>query len=125
MREQQKSPKILKNSWGQIEIEGKSNIFKDVKLYPGGCREWDWRETGTDHKPGIQPADVEELLERGSKIVVLSTGVYGRLKVAPITLELLNDRGIKVEVHRTPKAVDRYNQLSESENVGALIHSTC
>ncbi|MFU8773682.1 MAG: Mth938-like domain-containing protein, partial [Anaerolineales bacterium] len=102
-----------------------SNPFKDVKLYPGGCREWDWRETGTDHKPGIQPADVEELLEKGSQIIVLSRGVYGRLKVAPDTLDYLRDRGIKVEVFKTPQAVKHYNQLSESENVGALIHSTC
>ncbi|MBE0408147.1 MAG: Mth938-like domain-containing protein [Anaerolineales bacterium] len=125
MIENKKSPRIIKTSWGQIFVEGKSNPFKDVKLYPGGCREWDWRETGTDHKPGIQPADVEELLEKGSQIIVLSRGVYGRLKVAPDTLDYLRDRGIKVEVFKTPQAVKHYNQLSESENVGALIHSTC
>jgi hypothetical protein len=38
---------------------------KDFKLYPGGGREWDWTETNTGHVPGIQPADVEELLEHG------------------------------------------------------------
>jgi hypothetical protein len=25
-----------------------------------------WRETGTEHSPGIQPADVQELLDRGA-----------------------------------------------------------
>ena len=32
---------------------------KDFKLYPGGGRKWDWTETGTQHQPGIQPADVK------------------------------------------------------------------
>jgi len=34
-----------------------------AKLFPGGLREWDWRETGTRHVPGIQHADVQELIE--------------------------------------------------------------
>jgi len=40
---------------------------KDFKLYPGGGREWDWRETNTEHVPGIQHADVQELLENGRR----------------------------------------------------------
>ena len=39
------SPKILSHAWGKLEIEGFGQ-FKDVKLYPGGERLWDWRETG-------------------------------------------------------------------------------
>ena len=46
--------------------------YKDAKLFPGGSREWNWRETGTEHVPGIQPADVQELLDHGAKVVVLS-----------------------------------------------------
>ncbi len=63
------SPRITHMSWGRLEVGGKS--FKDAKLYPGGAREWDWRETGTHHMPGIQPADLAELLEHGAEIVVL------------------------------------------------------
>jgi hypothetical protein len=36
-----------------LEIEGHPT-FKDAKLFPGGARAWDWRETGTGHVPGIQ-----------------------------------------------------------------------
>jgi hypothetical protein len=46
---------------------------KDYKLWPGGGREWDWRETDTHHVPGIRPADVQELLEHGSETLVLRT----------------------------------------------------
>jgi hypothetical protein len=61
------SPRISHLSWGCIEIEGYPP-FKDVKIFPGGAREWDWRETAR-HVPGIQPADVQELIERGAKAV--------------------------------------------------------
>ena len=64
-----RSPRIAEISWGHIEVEGVGR-FKDAKLYPGGARAWDWRETGTDHVPGIQPADIQELLERGADDVV-------------------------------------------------------
>ncbi len=106
-------------------MEGQEGAFKDAKLFPGGAREWDWRETGTRHVPGIQPADVEELLERGATEVVLSKGVYKRLRVCPETLELLERRSIPVHVLPTPEAVERYNELCGERAVGALIHTTC
>ncbi len=84
MSEQPTSSRIVGLSWGQIEVEGGIR-FKDAKLYPGGSREWDWRETGTAHIPGIQPADVEELLQKGARRVVLSRGIYRRLQVCPET----------------------------------------
>jgi hypothetical protein len=119
-----KSPKITNVSWGRIQLED-GQVFKDAKLYPGGGRGWDWRETGTGHSPGIMPADVVELLNRGAKVVVLSQGMYGRLQVAPETLSLLAERGIVTLVHRTEEAVQVYNRLRETELVGGLFHSTC
>ena len=100
-------------------------IGKDFKLYPGGGREWDWRETKTEHVPGIQPADVQELLNKGSKVVVLSRGMQSMLQTCPETLRLLKDKGIGVHVEETRKAAGLYNRLAESEPVGGLFHSTC
>ena len=117
------SPKITHLSWGRLEAGGRS--FKDAKLYPGGGREWDWSETGTSHVPGIQPADVLELLDHGATSIVLSRGILGRLQVTPETLSLLEEKGIAVHVLRTKEAVQRYNQLRKSEEVGGLFHSTC
>ena len=118
------SPLILHVSWGRIEVEGHPP-FKDAKLFPGGAREWDWRETGTRHVPGIQPADIEELIARGCKAVVLSRGMWERLKVSPETLEVLARNGIEAEVLETKAAVKRYNELREALPVGGLFHSTC
>ena len=124
MTEQARSPRISHLSWGRLDVEGHGR-FKDAKLYPGGAREWDWRETGTRHVPGIQPADVEELLERGAELVVLSRGVLEALRVCPQTLALLEHRGIPAHVLQTEEAVRLYNRLAEERRVGALVHSTC
>jgi hypothetical protein len=119
------SPRVTALGWGRVEVEGAAAPFKDAKIFPGGAREWDWRETGTRHSPGIQPADVEELLEHGSTMIVLSLGLWERLGVAAETIRLLAERGIAYEMLQTGRAVERYNELVISEPVGALIHSTC
>jgi hypothetical protein len=121
------SPAILDCEWGSVRVataDG-STEYKDAKLWPGGSRGWDWNETGTHHSPGIQPADVEELVEHGAEIVVLSQGQNLRLQVQERTVDWLEDRGVDVEILETLEAVDRYNELTDSKKVGALIHSTC
>ena len=120
----QRSPRILSLAWGRIEVDGHAP-FKDAKVFPGGAREWDWGETGTRHVPGIQPADIQELLDHGAKAVVLSKGVWNRLQVCPETLAMLAKRGIEVEVLQTEQAVARFNALRETVPVGGLFHSTC
>jgi len=100
-----RSPRIISISWGHMEVEG-VRCGKDFKLYPGGGRAWDWRETKTEHVPGIQPADVQELLNKGSKVVVLSRGMQLMLQTCRETLRLLKDKGIDVRVEETRKAAE-------------------
>lgn len=124
MEQHPRSPRISSLSWGRLEID-EHTVLKDAKLYPGGGREWDWRETGTRHVPGIQPADVTELLHHGAKVIVLSTGMEERLRVHPETLQLLAREGIAVHVLQTQAAVQLYNELRDNEPVAGLFHSTC
>lgn len=120
-----RSPRILAVVWGRIEVEGLGEL-KDAKLFPGGGRAWDWTETGTRHAPGIQPADVEELLAAGATTVVLSRGMDLQLGTAPETLTALADRGVTVHVLETRAAVAAYNDLAAAGTpVGGLFHSTC
>ena len=118
------SPRITHVSWGRMEVEGIGQ-GKDFKLYPGGGRKWDWRETGTQHVPGIQPSDVQELLDRGATVVVLTRGMQRMLQTCPETLELLKGKGIAFHIEETSAAVTLYNELTETEPVGGLFHSTC
>ena len=62
--EQSRSPRITYLAWGKIEIEGQDRVFKDVKVFPGGAREWDWTETGTSHSPGRAPSNTRLLQSR-------------------------------------------------------------
>ncbi|MEO3884211.1 Mth938-like domain-containing protein [Nonomuraea sp. B5E05] len=120
-----KSPLITDVSWGRMAVE-RIGEGKDFKLYPGGGRPWDWNETGTRHSPGIQPADVRELLDRGCQVVVLSRGMHLALQVCPETLSELADKGVEVHVEETTAGVGRYNALAAaSVAVGGLFHSTC
>jgi len=125
MEKVENSPKITHLSWGRMEVEGIDKPFKDSKLYPGGGREWDWNETGTRHIPGIQPADVEELVEHGAKEVILSKGIYEQLRVCPETLQLLKEKNIVTYVLQTESAVKLYNELIKDRSVGGLFHTTC
>ena len=124
MKTKNSSPKIKNISWGKMEVE-KIGEGKDFKLYPGGGRAWNWKETNTRHVPGIQPSDVVELIERGSEVVILTRGMELVLQTCPETLLLLEEKGIAFYVEETCKAVQLYNILADSKLVGGLFHSTC
>ena len=123
---EKQSPLIKKHEWGKLWLEGHNQPLKDAKLYPGGAREWDWNETGTRHKPGIQKADADEVLKNGAEWVVLSTGVYEQLNVPETTINYLKDQNVEVEVAQTEQAVEVYNRLvRQGYAVGGHFHSTC
>ena len=115
-------------SWGNMEVttNGQTYKFKDCKVWPGGAKEWDWNLTGTRHKPGIQPADIEEILAQGVEVMVLSRGMQLMLYTCPETEELLRSRRIPYHIEETKQAVALFNRLMEQgKRVGGIFHSTC
>ena len=99
---------------------------KDVKLWPGGARAWDWRETNTQHVPGIQVADIAELIDHGASVIVLSRGMHLVLQTPPETLAWLEQHAMKYHVLETREAAKLYNELAgQGVAVGGLFHSTC
>jgi hypothetical protein len=124
-REERHSPTIEHVGWGQMEVAGVGR-GKDFKLWPGGGRAWDWGETGTRHVPGIQPTDIEELIDHGAESVVLSRGMWRALQTQQATLDALTARGVDYEIAETREAVERYNaRAARGEAVGGLFHTTC
>ncbi|XP_070605611.1 mth938 domain-containing protein isoform X1 [Erythrolamprus reginae] len=120
------SPEIASLSWGRMTVKGCPTTYKDCKVWPGGSRTWDWRETGTEHVPGVQPSDVKEVLEKGVKTLVIGRGMSEALQVPPATVEYLKNQGIDVKVLQTEMAVKEYNTLvSQGVRVGGVFHSTC
>jgi hypothetical protein len=123
-----KSTLITHLSWGKMEITlpNQSLHFKDCKVWPGGAKEWDWRLTGTHHRPGIQPADIEEILAQGVDVMILSRGMTLMLHTCPETEALLREKGLAYHILETRKAVAKFNELVEAgKRVGGIFHSTC
>lgn len=107
-----------------MEVEG-PGAGKDFKLYPGGGREWDRPEAGMRHAPGIQPADVEELLAHGAAAVVLSQGIDRRLQADPATRQYQQRQSVEVRIAGTLEAAQIYNELAGTVPAAGLFHSTC
>ena len=119
---------ITSLSWGQMEVKvgGQIYHFKDCKIWPGGARTWNWKETGTEHSPGVQSADIEDLLDYDVDVIVLARGVFGRLGVCAETESLLRERGVSYHIEKTKEAVSLFNDLAkQGKRVGGLFHSTC
>lgn len=115
-------------SWGQMEVasNGRVHRFKDCKVWPEGAKAWDWNITGTRHQPGTQPADIEEILDQGVDVMILSQGMQLMLHTCPETEEMLRSRGIEYHIEETTQAVGIFNELTQQgRRVGGIFHSTC
>lgn len=75
-------------------------------------------EPGTRHNPGIQPEDVEQLLDHGATVVVPSLGMQRPTSRGPPHLKLLDGRWVAVHVAETTQAVEIYNELAVTQPVG-------
>uniref|UniRef100_A0A2K6N4B4 Mth938 domain-containing protein n=2 Tax=Rhinopithecus TaxID=542827 RepID=A0A2K6N4B4_RHIBE len=116
------SPEIASLSWGQMKIKGSNTTYKDCKVWPGGSRTWDWRETGTEHSPGVQPADVKEVVEKGVQTLVIGRGMSEALK-AP-TQQMPSDVhvGAVVEFHL---ATASWHILERCKTVALSVKHVC
>ncbi|HSF29306.1 MAG TPA: Mth938-like domain-containing protein [Candidatus Tectomicrobia bacterium] len=120
--------RITHLSWGHMEVtvNGHTYRFKDCKVWPGGAKEWDWNLTGTRHRPGIQPADIEEILAHNVDVVVLSRGMERMLQTSAEAEQQLQARGLEYHIMETQDAVDLFNRLTQQgKRVGGVFHSTC
>jgi hypothetical protein len=122
------STRITHLSWGHMEvtINGHTYRYKDCKVWPGGAKEWDWNLTGTRHRPGIQPADIEEILAHNVDVMILSRGMERMLQASAEAEQLLQVRGLEYHITETQDAVDLFNRLTQQgKAVGGVFHSTC
>ena len=76
--------------------------------------------------PGIQVADIAELIGHGANVIVLSRGMQLVLQTAPETAKWLDQHGVKHHILETREAAKLYNELAgQGIAVGGLFHSTC
>lgn len=114
--------------WGIVTVfEGENTIcYKDAMIYPKGHCNWDWRKSDTHHNPGIQISDIQFLVSKGAKVIIISAGMCSRLLLSQETKDWMVNNDLEFYYLETPEAVRKFNQLcSERNDVGCLIHSTC
>lgn len=110
----------------EVTINDQTYRFKDCQVWPGRVKEWDWNLTGTRHRPGIQPADIDDILAHNVDVMILSRGMECMLYTWPDTEHLLRSRGIAYHIAETQQAVDLFNTLTrQGKKVGGVFHSTC
>ena len=112
---------ITSYRFGYIVVDEKSYV-NDIIIFPDRVNGKWWRKQG--HQ--LQPGDVEAIVERKPKILIVGTGYHGFMKITADTIELLESIGVALVAQRTPEACETYNLLSKSKkNVAAALHLTC
>ena len=116
-------PIINSFKWGYIEINGIRYV--DAKIYPNKVENWDWANTDTTHDEGVQPQDVQDLVDQGCTFIIISQGLSRKLEMDFESYKVLLKANIDFLVTDTITAVDRYMDeiLDEAHLVGALIHT--
>ena len=112
---------IEKSDFGSIQIDGK-RYTTDVIIYPDGhvSDNW-WRKHG--HRLSL--ADIEDLIATEPEMIVIGSGVYGRMLPESGLEAALNARGIGLIIDATGKAIAQFNHLCAKHRIGGGFHLTC
>jgi hypothetical protein len=108
--------------FGKIVID--NQIYKnDVIVFPDFVQPNWWREKG--HY--LQVVDIRNAVEKTNPIiVVIGTGKFGVMRIAPEVSQFFEKRRITVHSQPTGKAVVLYNRFfSQGDNVLGMFHLTC
>jgi hypothetical protein len=119
------TPKIDRAGFGWVQIEGL--VFKhDVVIRLNGQieprrKELSRRAYGTSHL--ISMAEITAVYEAGADRLIIGTGLFSRVHLSPEASAFLAERGCRVELLSTPKAVRHWNG-SVGTAIG-LFHTSC
>lgn len=108
-------------SFGRVVVDGVL-YTSDLILYPNRVDGSWWRKEG--HR--LDVSDLERALATVPEVLIIGTGWAGLLRVPAETLSALKSRTAEVQVVRTAKAVDLFNEaVSAGKAVVAALHLTC
>lgn len=112
---------IDKYGFGSMVVKGV--IYKsDLRIL--GDRvvpDW-WRREG--HRLSLE--DIRDILEYEPEELIIGTGFFGMMKVSSELKQFLEERGIRVVVERTGKAIVTFNEsYNKGRRVAGAFHLTC
>lgn len=108
-------------AFGRMVVDGRA-YGSDLRIFPDGriADNW-WRRRGH----GLVMADIEDLVTAAPEVLVIGTGVNGRLRPDPALAAALADRGIELTAGPNAAAVAAFNRLAGRRRVAAGFHLTC
>ena len=118
-------PKIEATTFGSITIDGQ-RIENDVLLRLDGSvkkrkKKLSKKVYGTSHT--ISHAEARFIYEKGTELLIIGTGHYGRVELSDEARRYLKKHGCRVKLEATPEAIYTWN--AAGENTIALFHVTC
>ena len=115
-------PNIDGYQFGRMTIGGKLDTTDLVILYTGIVMDNWIRKSGHF----LEYDDIKHLITSEPEIIIIGTGVYGRMKVAKDLLSRFKGLDIEVEILSNEQALTVYNKkIRETQKVGACFHLTC
>lgn len=112
-------PRISDYGFGHVVVDGRRETRDLIVLPDRVVRNW-WRRDGH----ALVLDDLGEVLEDLPERLIVGTGATSQMRLDPVTLDRLRDRGIDVECHPTDRAVSRFGELDPGRTAAAL-HLTC
>jgi hypothetical protein len=112
---------IEKNDFGSIQINGKT-YTTDILIYPDGRVADHWLRK---HGHRLSLADMETLLAAKPDVIVIGTGVYGRMLPETGLEKALQERGIELVLDATGEAISHFNRLQPKHKTAGGFHLTC
>jgi hypothetical protein len=110
--------KINSSTYGSITIDG-VKYGHDVYILPSSkVEEREYGHTFTKDQ-------VEYVLKENPNVVVIGKGTSGLASLSGDARALLEKREVEVIEAYTPAIVDKFNKLTKTKKVAAIIHVTC
>jgi hypothetical protein len=107
--------------FGWVETGGR-RFDHDIVVYPDGRVENRYDGlAGSNHR--LEPDEARRVLDNTGADLVVGTGQYGLLRVAPATREMLEGLGVRLHVQTTPRAIETFNRIAGPRC--AVLHVTC
>ncbi len=107
---------------GRMKVSGRT-YDSDLWIFPDQHVQdaW-WRKDG--HR--LHRGDIAALIETRPEVLVVGTGIYGRMLIDRDVEPFLTSQNIEMKSARTQAAAELYNQLlKEGRNLAACFHLTC
>ena len=107
--------------FGKIVIDG-VDYSKDCLILDGVVRANWWRKQG--HL--LSAEDLQPIIDAKPTVLIVGCGTSGLMKIPNETRHVLLEEDIQLEAVDTARAVERFNELSQTNvKIAAALHLTC